>query len=85
MKTNGLRAKSWRQRSCGAGEGWKRGLLGLAGDIVDLSCWDICIVLYISYSRVKEIMEKVGAEFQNGNAWVELDWRGGFRLGPVDE
>jgi hypothetical protein len=71
MKKNGLRAKSWRQRSCGVGEDWERGLLGLAGDMVDVSYVDILVVLYISYSKVKEIMKELQREFQNGNARVE--------------
>jgi hypothetical protein len=65
----------------GVGEDWDRGLLGLAGDMVDVSCLDICVVLYISYSKVKEIMKKLGRESKTGMRGLRVDWRGAYWLG----
>jgi hypothetical protein len=49
--------------------------LGEGRSISDFSCWGIFVLLNISLSRVKEIVEKFVIEFQNGNEWVE-DWIG---------
>jgi hypothetical protein len=71
MKRNGLRAKSWEQRSCAEIEGEPVALqvdpdgrdnVGAPRLLV------IYVYLIISLSEVKRIVMRIREQFQNGNA-----------------
>jgi len=51
--------------------GWEREFLGEGGSIFGVSCFDICILLNIPQSKVKEIMGKFGADSPEWESGVE--------------
>jgi hypothetical protein len=67
METKGLRAKSWKQRSCGVEKISKRELLEEVGGIGGFPSLDIRPSYIISLSKVKGIVRKFEGEFQNRN------------------